>query len=129
MGREKEYIAYQGQFYTIEWYYTNNEKSPALEYYLALNADHRRRLLYLLKRMGDHGKISDTTKFNNEGDQIYAFKPKPERFLCFFECKGKIIITNAFQKKQQKLPKTEKARALEYKRDYELRVKKGLYYD
>jgi len=124
-----EYIAYEGEKYTIEWYFTERGIAPALDYYNSLNRDKRLKLLYLLKRMGDAGKISDTSKFNNEGDKIYAFKPKPDRFLCFFEKEGKIIITNAFCKKQQKLPEKEKLKALESKQNYERRVKKGTYYE
>ena len=53
------------------------------------------KLLYLVKRIGDFGKISDKTKFNFEEDGIWAFKPKPDRFLSFFTSGNKIIITNA----------------------------------
>ena len=42
---------------------------------------------------------------------------------------AKIIITNAFQKKSEKLPKGEKRKALEYRKDYMNRVKKGFYYE
>jgi hypothetical protein len=103
--------------------------SPAFDYYNTLEQTQRIKLLYLLKRMGDIGRINDTTKFNNEGDKIFAFKPKPDRFLCFFENQGKIIITNAFCKKQQKLPKNEKERALAYKESYEKRTKECVYYE
>ena len=41
----------------------------------------------------------------------------------------KIIITNAFRKKQSKLPIKEKNKALENKADYELRMKEENYYD
>lgn len=126
---DREYVAYQGNRYTIEWYFTENRDSPALNYYDSLDTSQRIKLLYLLKRMGDIGKINDSTKFNNEGNKIFAFKPKPDRFLCFFEKEGKIIITNAFCKKQQKLPKIEKEKALAYKSSYERRVKEGVYYD
>lgn len=124
-----EYIAYEGEHFIIEWYYTEKGESPSFEYYCSLDKDQKLKFLYLLKRMGDAGKISDKTKFNNEGDKIYAFKPKPHRFLCFFIKQGKIILTNGFYKKQQKLPKNEKDRALKYKEDYETRVKNGGYYD
>ncbi len=125
----KEYIAYLGEKYTIEWYYNSRGKSSALEYYQSLSADERIKVLQLFKRMGDAGKIKDTTKFNNEGDRLYAFKPKPDRFLCFFYIGKKIIVTNAFRKKQPKLPKPEKDRALKFKNDYEIRVKQGDYYE
>lgn len=125
----REYIAYEGEKFTIEWYYSPDGKSQALDYYVSLDRCQRMKVLYLLKLMGDLGKINDITKFRNEGDQIYAFKPKPDRFLCFFACKGKIIITNAFCKKQHKLPKVEKEKALLAKGSYDVRLKKGTYYE
>lgn len=125
----KEYIAYKGQEFTVEWYYNSNGKSPALDYYKALSAEERIKLLRLFKRIGDGGEIRDKTKFNSEGDKIYAFKPQPYRFLCFFFDGKKIIVTNAFHKKQPKLPKNEKERALKVKTDYETRAKRGEYYD
>ena len=68
------------------------------------------------------------TKFNFEGDGIFAFKPIPHRFLCFFVKGKKVIITNAFIKKSDKMPKSEKERALKRKEDYETRTKKEQYY-
>ena len=75
------------------------------------------------------GKINDITKFQNEGDGIYAFKPKPHRFLCFFFEGGKIIITNAFEKRQDKLPQREKTMALDAREEYKERIKRGIYYE
>lgn len=125
----KEYVAYCGKNYIIEWYYTEQGKSEALNFYNKLNMEEKIKALHLFKRMGDMGEIKDITKFNYEGDHIYAFKPKPNRFLCFFFSDGKMIITNAFCKKQRKLPRNEKTRAEKNKKDYELRVIKGKYYD
>ena len=79
--------------------------------------------------MGDRGIIHNTTKFRNEGDGVYAFKPQPDRFLCFFYKGKKIVVTNAFVKKQDKLPVAEKEKALIRKQSYEKRVEEGTYYD
>jgi phage-related protein len=68
--------------------------------------------------MGDLGKIYDITKFRNEGDGIYAFKPQPDRYLSFFTDNKKIIVTNGFKKKTKKLPKNEKELAMKYRQDY-----------
>ena len=81
-----------------------------------------------MRLIGDHGKIFDQTKFRNEEDGIYAFKPQPDRYLCFFVKGKKIIITNAFIKKTDKLPKVEKEQALKAKNSFEERVKQGDYY-
>jgi hypothetical protein len=79
--------------------------------------------------MGDTGNIRDESKFRNEGDKVYAFKPQPHRFLSFFAEGKKIIVTNAFWKKQDKLPKGEKKRALRCMEFYKTRVKEGKYYE
>ena len=126
---QRERIAYQGRAFTIEWYWDPQGRSPALEYFEGLPEDRQDDLLMLLKRMGDLGRIFDKTKFRNEGDQIFAFKPQPDRFLCFFTSGRKLIITNAFVKKRDKLPPGEKDRALRAKADFEARVRKGTYYE
>jgi hypothetical protein len=78
--------------------------------------------------MGNIGVIKNETKFRHEGDKIYAFKPQPHRFLCFFFSGKKIIVTNAFHKKSEKLPEKEKIRALKIKSAYEERTKQDSYY-
>lgn len=125
----KEYIAYQGTRYVIEWFYSDKGKSQALEYYQSLAPADRRKVLRLFQMMGEIGQIRDQTKFRNEGDKVYAFKPQPHRFLSFFFEGQKIIVTNAFIKKQQKLPKNEKERALRLMADYQHRLQEDTYYE
>ena len=79
--------------------------------------------------MGDVGKIMDETKFHNEGDKVFAFKPQPYRFLSFFVVGHKIIVTNAFHKNTDKLPAGEKGSALEAMSDYAKRTEGGTYYE
>lgn len=129
MNKNNEYIIYQGAAFTIEWYFNENDQSQALEYYNSLNQGERIQLLKLIKRMGDSGEIKDKTKFRSEGHKIYAFKPKPDRYLCFF-CEGrKIIVTNAFRKKQPKLPENEKELAVCLRNDFINRRDRGEYYE
>ncbi|HPS58581.1 MAG TPA: type II toxin-antitoxin system RelE/ParE family toxin [Spirochaetota bacterium] len=126
---KKDYIAYRGKIYTIEWYYDESGNSQAYDYLLKLDPDIQKKIFYLFKRMGDNGKINDITKFRNEGDKIYAFKPQPERFLSFFVSGKTIIVTNAFRKKSDKLPENEKIKALNYRESYIRRIKEGKYYE
>lgn len=126
---KKDYIAWDGELYTIEWYYNTNNKSPAKEYFEDLSVKSKDNLFKLFIKIAAHGSIFDKRKFNFEGDKIFAFKPQPDRFLCFFFEGSKIIVTNAFEKKQDKLPLREKEKALKYKEDYTKRVRGGTYYD
>ncbi len=125
----KEFIAYDGKKFVIEWYFNDKGKSIALEYFDELTDDEQMMVLHLFQVMGEFGEIKNKTKFRYEEDKIYAFKPQPHRFLCFFFKGHKIIVTNAFHKKSDALPKNEKTRALKYKDDYETRIKRGDYYD
>ena len=111
-------VIYEGIYYTVEWYYEENGYSQAYEYFLTITDLQKRKFLILVKRIADVGKIFDITKFRYEGDDIYAFKPQPDRYLSFFMVGRKIIITNAFCKKTDKLPDTEKELAIRYKNNY-----------
>ena len=128
MTKGKEFVIYRGPIFTLEWYFNAKGQSQASDFYQNLDARERRRVLFLFKRMGDIGQISDQTKFRNEGDKVFAFKPQPYRFLSFFVSGSKIIVTNAFRKKTDKLPLGEKEAALKAMADYISRTQKGDYY-
>jgi len=125
----KNYIVFKGTRYTVEWYFNENDNSQAKDYFFEIEKKQKASLFAIIKLLDAQGQLKNKEKFNYEGDSIYAFKPTPDRFLCFFYEGNKIIITNAFRKKQQKLPSNEKIKALKAKQDYEDRVKKGTYYD
>jgi hypothetical protein len=127
--KDRVFTAYDGEIFTIEWYYDSKGISQPLDYFKDLTFPQKRKLLMLFKRMGDAGKILDKTKFRNEHDGIYAFKPQPDRFLSFFTSDKKIIITEGFLKKEDKLPKNIKDRTLRLREDYLDRVGKGEYYE
>lgn len=124
-----ERIVYEGKCFVIEWYFDKKGESQALEYFSSLGNLQQDRTLYLFKRMGDFGKINNKMQFRYEGDEIFAFKPQPDRFLCFFVKGKRIIVTNAYLKKSDKLPPGEKKRAMKYRDDYFERVEEGIYYE
>jgi phage-related protein len=111
-------IIYTGEKFSLEWYYDKNGNSTAYDYFCNTTDDLQDKFLILVKKMGDFGKIYDIKKFRNEGDGIYAFKPKPDRYLSFFTDEKKIIVTNGFKKKTNKMPKNEKELAIRYMKDY-----------
>lgn len=125
---KKSLIAYQGSVFTVEWYINNQNKNDAFEYFKKLPPDRQKKALHLFRLLGDVGKLFNEEKFRYEGDQIYVFKPAPDRFLCFFFDGSKIIVTNAYEKKSSKMPPREKQKALKAKNDYSKRCKEGTYY-
>ena len=126
---KKAFIAYQGEEFIIEWYFDDKGNSPALEYYKELSEQQKNKLNYLFNVLSNSGSIRNEEKFRYEGDQIYAFKPAPDRFLCFFYEGSKVIVTNAYVKKTDKMPPREKTKAVNAKMDYIKRCNKGAYYE
>jgi phage-related protein len=115
---DKSCVIYRGQKFILEWYYDKNGKSVAYDYFMESSEELQDKLLILVKKMGDFGKIYDITKFRNEGDGIYAFKPQPDRYLSFFTDGKKMIVTNGFKKKTEKVPENEKKLAIKCRQDY-----------
>ena len=122
---DKSCLIFKGKRFILEWYYDKNGKSAAKEFYLEETEELQSKFLVLARRMGEFGKIFDKTKFRHEEDGIYAFKPQPDRYLSFFTDKKKIIVTNGFRKKTDKLPKNEKDLAMKYRQDYFERNKRN----
>lgn len=126
---KKEFIAYAGQELTIEWYFTSRGKSESLLYFEELPVNRKKKVVNLIRLLGNSGKIFNKEKFRHEGNQIYAIKASEDRFLCFFFDGAKVIVTNAYEKKSAKMPQREKKKSLKAKDDYTKRVKRGTYYE
>jgi phage-related protein len=127
--KASEVEIYKGSQFTIEWYFDERGGIPAQQYYQRLPVERRVKFMKLVRLMGEVGRIFDTRRFRNEGDQVFAFKPQPDRYLCFFVVGRKIIITNGFEKKAQKLPPGEKDRALYARASFDRRMRQGTYYE
>ena len=129
--REEDYVFYQGEKYSIEFYFTEKGELPVKEYFDSLERHVQIKLLTLAKYLAEYGRLFDETKFRivEKNEKIYEFKPMSERFFSFFYTGKKIIITNAYRKKGQKVNTRELAKAISSKKDYEFRVKGGVYYE
>ena len=128
--KTEEYIFYQGKKFQVEFYFTENNKIPAKEYLEKTSLQVKLKLAALVKYMAESGQIFDKGKFRlvDSKNKIYEFKPLNYRFFNFFFKGGKIVITNAYIKKTQKVDRKELKRAKEMKKDYMRRVKGGVYY-
>ncbi len=126
---KQKYTIYEGEEYTIEWYFDDRGKKPAEKYFDELEKSRKDKIVELFRLMGDEGEIKNIRKFRHEGDQIYAFKSSFDRFFCFFFDDSKVNVTNACEKKSDKMPPNEKAKALKFRSDYRKRCTVGKYYE
>ncbi len=129
--KKEEYIFYQGERFQIEFYFTETGKIPAKEYLEDTSLDVKVKLAALVKYVAEHGKIFNITKFRlvDSKEKIFEFKPLQYRFFNFFYEGEKIIITNGYMKKSQKVSRRDLWKARELKKDYIRRVKGGSYYE
>ena len=85
-GYYERFLVYSGVHYSVFFHAENNEFSSVHDYYQSCDNVTRASLLNLVKRISNTGCIYDETKFRIEDKQhtIYCFKPRKERFFCFF---------------------------------------------
>jgi hypothetical protein len=116
----EDFLVYSGECYAVYFHAEVKGSSSVNEYYRSCDDVIRASLLYLIKRMCDMGHIYDQGKFRIEDrkNKIYCFKPKSERFFCFFFTGKRIIITSAHTKKRQKLDRGELGKAIKIRKEY-----------
>ena len=115
------FLVYAGELYSVYFHAESYEFSSVQEYYKDCDDVTRAGLLNLVKRISDFGSIHDETKFRIEDRQhkIYCFKPRKDRFFCFFIKDKKIIITSGYLKQKQKLDRRELEKAIRIKNQYQ----------
>lgn len=131
MPKTEEYIFYQGEKFQVEFYFTEAGKLPAKKYLEKSSLEVKIKLATFIKYIADAGEILDTKKFRlvDPKERLYEFKPLSHRFFNFFFKGRKIIITNAYMKKSQKVDRRELKKAKDIKKDYTRRMKGGTYYE
>ncbi len=130
------YVIYEGRTYCVEWYFKQDGTMPGLEFYHTLSESDKGRFIVLAQHLAnaDRGTFLPKTHYNLEDAEhgIYAFKPHSQRFLNFMAVGRKIIVTNGFHKQSQKVRQKEREdikKSISHKNDYEIRVKRGEYYE
>ncbi len=129
--KKEEYIFYQGEKFQVEFYFTEIGEMPAKEYLEKESLGVQVKLAALVKYIADHGRLFNKTKFRkvDSKENIFEFKPMEHRFFSFFYKGEKIIITNAYMKKSQKVSKRDLEKAKNMKKTYAARLKGGNYYE
>ena len=63
MSSKKEFVAFEGKKFVIEWYFDKRGTSRSLEYFESLNIFEQIKVLELFKLMANLGEIKNKTKF------------------------------------------------------------------
>lgn len=135
MSLPSSYYVYSGKTFEVEFYVTQDGKVPAFEYHEEMTDEEQRRFLAVIQLIADSpiGTIFPKTIYNIEDKAhgVYAIKPSHQRFFSFMTHDRRIILMNAYKKHSQKMTKADKEllkTAIRFKRDYDDRTKRGIYY-
>lgn len=129
--KTEEYIFYQGGKFQVEFYFNEKGEMPAKEFLEGISSEKVVvKLAAFVKLIADEGMLYDEQKFRivDRKEKIYEFKPGGYRFFNFFYTGGKIIITNGYAKKSQKVDRKALKQAIRLKKDYIQRIAGGEYY-
>ena len=108
--------------FEVDFYETANGRRPAEEFLISLDKKMRTRMLRMILLLSENGNElrEPYSKFVSDG--IYELRAKVgsdiSRILYFFMVGHRIILTNGFIKKTQKIPRNELERAKNYRADY-----------
>lgn len=116
----ENFLIYKGEHFSVYFHAQAEDSSSVHDYFESCDDVTQASLLFLVKTIADIGRIYDETKFRIEDreNKIYCFKPRGERFFCFFFAGKKLIITSAYIKKKQKLDRSELRKAIQIRREY-----------
>ena len=111
----------------VEFYETPNKRCPAIDYLDSLDNKMKAKTLRtidLLERNGYMLRMPYSESLNNELFVLRSKHGSNITRLFYFYSNNKIIITNGFSKKTNKIPKKEIDLAISYKNEYERKHKK-----
>lgn len=129
--KPEEYIFYKGKKLQVEFYFNDKGEMPAKEFLEDIPIDIVVvKLAAFVKLIADEGTLYDEHKFRivDRKEKIYEFKPAGYRFFNFFHESKKIIITNGYAKKSQKVDNKALNKAIQLKKEYISRLAGGKYY-
>ena len=106
----------------VEYYEKEDGTFPAEEFILSLDSKMQAKMFRELDLLETFGNQLREPHSKPLGDGIYEIRAKVAsditRVLYFFVINKKIILTNGFVKKTQKMPDNEIALAKKYRKDY-----------
>ena len=108
--------------FDVEYYEKEDGTFPAEEFILSLDAKMQAKMFRELELLETFGNELREPHSKPLGDGIYEIRAKVAsditRVLYFFVVNKKIILTNGFVKKTQKMPDSEITLAKKYRKDY-----------
>jgi phage-related protein len=96
-----------------------SERCQILDYIDSLQKAEQRKLIALLERVTNHGPPRNEEKSKPLREDLFEFKSFQDRVIWFYDGKGRIVMTHAFQKKGGPVPPEEIRKAKRLRQAYQ----------
>lgn len=107
----------------VELAITSNGRCPAKKFLNGLSKDNREKILRVIKRKADEGKLTNREQSKKiEGEDFFEFKNFQIRMPYYFKGAGRLIITHGFIKKGESIRPEEIDRMKRIRDEYEKRT-------
>jgi hypothetical protein len=116
-------VLYKGKFLSVELAITSNGKCPAKKFLDGLSKSDREKILRIIKRLADKGKVANREQFKKiEGTDFFEFKNFQTRMPCYFHAGRRVIITHGFPKQKDSIEPKQIDRMERIRYEYEERT-------
>jgi phage-related protein len=92
----------------------------------SLDYSKKAKILKIIKRYADFGRISNREQFKKVEGCIWEFKAYQTRIFMYHCAKGCVALTHGMTKKGRKIPHGEIAKGIRIKKEYD-EIRKGLH--
>jgi phage-related protein len=119
MKRNEPIILLNGQYFVVECAIRENQKSESEAFIDSLDNLEKAKILRIVKRYADFGRIYNKQQFRKVEGPLFEFKNYQTRILMYHCAKGCIALTHGFFKKSPKIPKNEIEKGKKIKEEYD----------
>jgi phage-related protein len=103
------------------YYLVDGTRAYARDFvYGELTRSEQSQVVALVQRIADQGDLDNMEQFRqlHGYSNLYEFKRFSVRLMCFFDGRGRIVLTHGFKKKTDRTPRQEIDRALRLRDAY-----------
>jgi phage-related protein len=120
----KRIVFYKGHYFTVECAIRKNGISESQGFLDGLDRSLRAKIVRIIKRHADFGRIRNKEHFRKVEGDIWEYKEFQRRILMYHCGPGHIALTHGFEKKGNKTPRNQIDRANQIMIEYN-RIRKG----
>ena len=125
MKRKEPIVLYEGIKYIVECAIRMSGSSESEDFLDSMTVPDRAKIMKLIKRLANVGRIYNKEQFEKIEGKIWQFKHYQTRILMYYLAGQRFALTHGYYKKGKRTPKPEIERANQIMNEYD-EIRKGM---